>query len=317
MKKPADDDLVKNFIAHYKALVDRSPHLAVHNFRCENSDYSDQLNDSRNAYVCFNGYDLQDCYYNYDSRWNKDCADLSYSNKCQFCYDCIDCEDCYNSNFIQDCERCSDCSYCYDCFSCQDCFGCVGLRRAKYNIFNVSCSKTDYPKKLKEAKTLSEKDIRSKMEELRLKHPHVAMRSRNSEHVLGNYIFNSKEAYYAFKSHKLEDSHYVYNSRALKDCVDVGMTFKSELIYEAIEDTDNYNCNFLYWCANCRDCEYIMYCFDCTDCFGCFNLKRKKYHILDQPYEKKEYFELVAKIKAVLRENNQYNNFLPDIIRKN
>src|SRR3989338_5236043 len=121
-------ELAENFPALYQELIQSLPHLSVHNFRCENSDYSDQLNDSRNAYVCFNGYGIQDCYYTYDSRWNKNCADLSYTNNCELCYSCIDCENCYNCDFMQDSERCTDCKFCYDCASCQNSFGCVGLR---------------------------------------------------------------------------------------------------------------------------------------------------------------------------------------------
>lgn len=92
------------------------------------------------------------------------------------------------------------------------------------------------------------------------------------------------------------------------------MTLRSELTYEAVEDNMNYNSNFLYWCADLNNCEYMMYCFNCDDCFGCFNLKRQKYCILNKPFEKEEYFSLVQKIKENLRQQQQYKNFLPDII---
>lgn len=314
---PADErNIAENFVQLYKELIDGQPHLAVHNFRCENSDYSDQLNDSRNAYLAFNGYDIQDCYFTYDSRWDKDCADLSFSNKCELSYECIDCEECYNCNYMQDCERCADCLYCYDCMSCKNCFGCVGLRRAEFHIFNKKYSKMDYEARLAEVIKMPEREIRAEMEKLRLKHPHVAMHQRRSENCFGDYVFDSKNCNYGFKLHNCEDCLYTYNSGKLKDCLDVGMLFKSELLYEVIEATDNYNCNFIYWCANCRNCEYVMYCFDCEDCFGCFNLKRKKYHILNKPYEREEYFTLVAKIKNALREQGKYMNFLPDITHR-
>lgn len=307
-------DLSKNFIQLYKELVDSSPHLAVHNFRCDNSDYSDQLNDSRNAYICFNGYEIQDCYYTYDSRWNKDSADLSFSNKCELCYECVDSDECYSCDFCQDCERCTNCVNCFDCLGCTDCFGCVGLRRKDKCVFNEEYDAAGYAAKLKEAQGMSPDDVRAKIEKLRLKWPHVAMRSRRTDNVFGNYLFDSKDTYYGFKGHDLEDCSYVYESQGLKDCVDCGTQFKSELIYEAIEATDNYNCNFMYWCANCRDCEYIMYCFDCKNCFGCFNLKRKQYCILNEVYEKEEYERLVGEIKAELRERGEYGNFLVDVV---
>ncbi|KKU79983.1 MAG: Caib/baif family protein, partial [Candidatus Peregrinibacteria bacterium GW2011_GWA2_47_7] len=186
------DDIVNDFVGCYKKLIEHSPHLAVHNFRCENSDYSDQLSDSRNSYLCFQGDGIEDCYYTHDSRWDKTCSDLSYSNKCELCYECIDSEECYDCNFLQDCERCTECSYCYDCASCQNCFGCVGLRRAEFHIFNVKYSKEEYVQKLPRVRALSDEAIRVEIEKLRLKHPHVAMHTRRSENCFGDYIYDSK-----------------------------------------------------------------------------------------------------------------------------
>lgn len=307
------DEIVKNFVKIYRELIKAQPHLAVHNFRCENSDYSDQLVDSKNAYLCFNGYGLEDCYYLCDSRWSKNSVDLTYSNKCELCYDCLDCDECYNCHFMQDCERCTDSEYCYDCFSSKNLFGCVGLRNKQFYIFNQQYKKEEYEKKLEEAKKLPLEKVVNWMEKLRLKTPQVAMRVRRSENSFGNYIFDSRDVDHGFNVHSVQDGVHITDSQMLKDCADVDMTFKSELLYEAIEDTDNYNCNFMYWCANCHDCEYIMYCFDCKNCFGCFNLKWKNFCILNEQYEEKEYFELVDAIKEELRREGSYVNFLPEV----
>lgn len=311
--KFSEQNIIENFVECYKKLVYSLPHIGVHNFRCENSDYSDQLSDSRNAYLCFEGDGIEDCYYTYGSRWDKTCSDLSYSNKCELCYECVDAEECYNGNFLQDCERCTDCSYCYDCASCQNCFGCVGLRRAEYHIFNVRYSKEDYEKKLIEVRKMLQEKIYAEMEKLRLKHPHVATHIRRSENCSGDYIFDSKNSQFIFKGHELEDCVYVNESKKLKDCVDLETAHRNELCYEAIENMDNYNSNFYYWCADMRNCEFMMYCFNTEECFGCFFLKRKKFHILNEPYEGKRYFEMVRKIKENLSKKNQYKNFLPDI----
>lgn len=304
---------MESFIEKYRKLIASLPHLAVHNFRCENSDYSDQLVDSKNAYLCFNGYGLEDCYYLCDSRWNKNCVDLTYCNKCELCYDCLDCDECYNCDFMQDCERCVDASYCYDCFGCKNCFACVGLRNKNFCIFNRAYPKEEYESRLAEAQKMDSESLKKTVEQQRLKLPQVAARIRRSECCTGNYIFDSKNANNGFNLHKIEDGLYLTDSQVLKDCMDADMTFKSELIYEAIEDTDNYNCNFLYWCANCKDCEYIMYCFDCEHCFGCFDLKWKKFCILNQQYQEKEYFEMVENLKKELKEKGQYINFLPEV----
>ena len=305
---------MKNFPAQYKTLIDSSPHLSTHNYMCTNCDYSDQLNECKNAYICFNGYGLEDCMYTFDSRWNRDCADLSYTNKCELCYNCVDTEDSYNCDYLQDCEHCTDCANCYDCFGCTNCFGCAGLRKKSHNIFNTQYEQSEYKKEREKAQQLTPKEIAAHLAALRLGAPVVAMRIRRSENCFGDYIFDSKNAYYAFKCHELEDCMYMYNSRGMKDSVDIGMMHKSELIYDSIEATENYNCNFIYWCANCTDCEYIMYCFNCDYCFGCFNLKHKKYHILNEPYKPAEYKAKVEEIKKALQANNNYRNFLPDII---
>lgn len=309
-------DIIQNFTQNYKALVDSLPHLAVHNFRCENSDYSDQLIDSKNAYLCFNGDSVEDCFFTYDSRWIKNCADLSFSNKSELCYELIDCEECYDCAFMQDCENCTSCMYCYDCFACKNCFGCVGLRRAEYQIFNIKYTKEEYEKKLQEVKKMSADQIHAEVEKLREKHPHVALHMPRSEDCFGDYVFDSKNSYNAFKVHELDDCINCSSCKSLQDCVDCDMTLNSQLLYEAVEDNWNYNCNFIYWSANLRDSEYMMYCFNCEDCFGCFNLKRKQFHILNKPYSKEDYFKTVAAIKENLRAQNKYKNFLPDILQK-
>lgn len=150
---PTPSEITQNFPQLYQTLIQKLPHLAVHNFQCENSDYSDQLNDSLNAYVCFNGYGLEDCFYNFDSRWNKNCMDFSHSNKCELCYHCIDTEECYDCDFLQDCEHCTNCSYCYDCFGCENCFGCVGLRKKKFHILNQPYPEKKYFELVNKIKT--------------------------------------------------------------------------------------------------------------------------------------------------------------------
>src|SRR3989338_6405339 len=170
----SQNELVSNFPQLYKELVTSLPHLATHNYTCENSDYSDQLNECKNAYLCFNGYGLEDCFHLRDSRWNKDCADLSYSNKSELCYECVDCSDCYNCNFCRDCENSRDLWHCYDCFSCSDCFGCVGLQRKEFYIFNQKYSKEEYRSMLPEVRKMTLNEMNQKVEALRAHYPHRA-----------------------------------------------------------------------------------------------------------------------------------------------
>ena len=44
-----------------------------------------------------------------------------------------------------------------------------------------------------------------------------------------------------------------------------------------------------------------MLCTDCNYCYGCVGLDRKEFHILNQPYSRREYFEIVKHLKEQWR----------------
>jgi hypothetical protein len=41
-------------------------------------------------------------------------------------------------------------------------------------------------------------------------------------------------------------------------------------------------------------------CADCTYCFGCVGLVKKEFHILNVPYPRTQYFEIVKRLTAEL-----------------
>lgn len=71
-------------------------------------------------------------------------------------------------------------------------------------------------------------------------------------------------------------------------------------------------------CTGCRDCTESSHCIDCERCsrsaqlvrcvdcvscnycFGCVGLSRKDFHILNQPYERGAYFEMVTRLQREL-----------------
>ena len=289
------------FFDDLKKLKESQPHLSVHVWKSENSDYCDQLDGCKNCYLCFNTRLTEDCMYAYDSRWDRDCTDVSYCNRCELCYDSVDLEGCYGCVGAQDCENCTDCWYSYDLRGCKYCFGCVGLRKKQFCVYNEQLSEEEYREKLP---GLVEEGVNiARYEGLQWETPRVALTALNQEGCFGNYIVGSKDSYYVFKVHDLEDCLYMYDSQEDKDCVDCCAFNKSELCYGCMENSMLYNSNFCYWCATCTDCEYMMYCFDCENCFGCFGLKYKKYCILNKQYGRDEYFEKVADIKAKMKED--------------
>ena len=57
----------------------------------------------------------------------------------------------------------------------------------------------------------------------------------------------------------------------------------------------------------CSDCTFGYNLYSCKNCFGCVYLKGKEYHILNQPYEKEEYFRTKEEIIQELKEKNMYS----------
>ena len=52
--------------------------------------------------------------------------------------------------------------------------------------------------------------------------------------------------------------------------------------------------------SNCANCSYVLKsrnCYGCVFCFGCEGLVNKEFHILNQRFPRKVYFELVGQLK--------------------
>ena len=78
------------------------------------------------------------------------------------------------------------------------------------------------------------------------------------------------------------------------------------------------DCTSCTHCSDCRDCHASSYCrqaHHCTDCsyvvrsshmkgcvfcFGCVGLVDREFHILNRPFPRKVYFELVAELEEAL-----------------
>ena len=57
-------------------------------------------------------------------------------------------------------------------------------------------------------------------------------------------------------------------------------------------------------CTACTGSAYLTMCRDmseCNYCFGCVGLGRKDFHILNEPFERTEYFKIVGELKKQLR----------------
>jgi len=52
-------------------------------------------------------------------------------------------------------------------------------------------------------------------------------------------------------------------------------------------------------CTDCSDSQYLIdcvQCSECTYCLGCVGLSRKEFHILNRPYDRKTYFQILKSL---------------------
>lgn len=283
-------------------------HLAIAS--CENCDYNVFLYASRNCYMCKGSSHLEECMYCSVSKKLKTGVDCSYTINSELCYECVDCDSCYNSNFCQDCKDTSDSEYCYDCNGCTNCFGCVGLRRAQYHIFNKPYTKEAYESKIAELKAYPE-IAAAEFEKLKLATPRRFIHGHGNEASTGDYMVSCKNCNFSFGAEQCQDCAYIYEEMfKCRDSVDLTHSHNSELCYESGTMDNNYNCDFMFWATNSRDSQYCYCVHGCENIFMSTYMQHKKFHILNQPYEEKAYFEKVAEIKNWLREKNLYGQNL-------
>ncbi|MBU0586847.1 hypothetical protein KJ780_05000, partial [Candidatus Micrarchaeota archaeon] len=109
----------------------------------------DNVNNSKNAYWCFDSNDLRDCRYVTNCMLaSKDSMDIHvWGDRMEKCYDSV-CVGAGAQNVFFSCYvgvDSSDVYYSYWCTrNCKNLFGCVGLTHKEYCIFNKQYSKEEY-----------------------------------------------------------------------------------------------------------------------------------------------------------------------------
>ena len=100
------------------------------------------------------------------------------------------------------------------------------------------------------------------------------------------------------------------DSTFLKDCRNVARSHYCSSCTDCTECTQSTELVGCIACSHCERCErcvgsaYLVRCIDCsgcTYCFGCVGLSKKDFHILNEPYERQEYFAMVSELRRALR----------------
>lgn len=301
------------FIEEFKHLQEKMPRIALVSSYSENSDYTNYAYKNKNCYLIFGGHYCEDVLYSQYPYRAKDCIDCDKITKCELCYECAFGSNLYNCNYLFNCFTCSDCEFGFDLVNCRDCFLCANLRNAQYCVGNKQFSKDQYFEEVKKLKQHSLGQLLEEIERIKQTVPHVHAVQKNCENCTGSFLENSKNCYCSFFCTDVEDCFYMgTNNDEVKnsmDCDCIGYD-PSELLYECVGNSGNFNCNFCNACWHNSDLEYCEMVFNSHDCFGCISRSHAEYEILNKKYSPEEYFKRVQEIKDELRAKNLYGKWL-------
>lgn len=312
-----DFDFSRNFFPQFKELIGDVPKMSIINNTPENSDYCNQTTWMKNSYLTYNSVFSEDCFY---SKWLSKCKDTMDCLKVydsEQCYECIDSHNCSKSFYLRECIDCHDCYLLKDCVWCKNCLGCVWLRNAEYQIFNIKYSKEEFQNKIIDLKNIiNDEKIIEEYRKLIEKIPHKYATIENSENCSWDNIYNSHNSQFCFDAVWWEELKFCYDVRIpTKTCYDCSIIWMNlELSYE--------NCASWIWANhilfndNCWQDVYEMYysqfcIYASNNCFGCVGLKWKSYCILNKQYTQEEYNKLVPKIIEHMQSTWEWWEFFP------
>jgi len=300
-------DFNRPFFEQFDELLHRVPLKNLNVVNGVNSDYSNNITEPKNCYLCFNAGYVEDCMYSHGMSDCRNCVDVSHLSKCETCYDsfwltsgtknigCNNCESCFNLWFSK------------NCVGCSDCLGCVGLRNKQYHIWNQPYSKEEYQAKLSDLKLGSYEGYQKtkvQAQEFWLKFPNKFLEGTHNTNVSGNYVSHSKNTKNSFlvrEGENVKFCQYLQEGKNEKDCYDWSVWGDNgQMMYECHGcGIGVQNVRFsLFIQENVHDVEYSMICSNgSSNLFGCVGLRKKQYCILNKQYTKEEYEAMVDKIR--------------------
>lgn len=281
----------------------------------ENSEYTNDTIKVKDCYFVFDSANSENVLYGEYLDQCKDSMECHDANKLELCYWFLNGANIFNVKFSYDTANCRDSWFLYKCDNCKNCYMCVGLSNKEYNFKNKQLTKEEYQKKLEEV-DLGDRDTFEKekntfyrMADEAVQHGEEVYFSENST---GNYITRCKKCFNTYNVVNCQDLRHTIGTAFSKDSMDIAFgCYESELCYECVRGSSNYNSKFVVGCQNSRDIEYCDNCFNCKNCFGCIGLKGKEYHVLNKEYSEEDYWKLIDKIKTSMLERGEYGQFFP------
>jgi len=108
-------------------------------------------------------------------------------------------------------------------------------------------------------------------------------------------VWSSKDCYLVRSLLECENLFYGYRNLRCKNSVDVVFCFDLDLCYSCLYCFKCYNVRCAFDARDSIESAFLYDCRNVQNCFMCWNLRNKRYHILNRPYSKEAYFEELKK----------------------
>jgi len=309
-----DYDPTKPFFEQLQELKNKVPRISLLNINSVNSDYGNNVEDSKNCYLIFAAQKNQDCMYGRLLYRNRFVIDCDFVQDSELCYECVDIRKSYRCMFSENCEASTDLIFCLDMRDCQNCIFSTNLRHKNYHLLNKQVSKEEYQKKKKEIFSSYNKLEETKGEFEKLKRDALVKFSHQvkCKNATGDYMYNCHDVAYGFDSEDGKNCKYIAEAEGTIDCYDINNTYyKPELCLDAMGSLQTYNIKHTVYVLYSSNIEYSDSLDNCDSCFGCVGLRKKKYCILNKKYSKEEYEKLKREIIENMKKDGVYGDFIP------
>ena len=129
--------------------------------------------------------------------------------------------------------------------------------------------------------------------------PHAALSSNYATMVnsdYSNWAGDCKNCYLVTDADYVEDSGYCSSIFKSKECYDSNTVAESELCYESFNVHKCYRTFYSVSCHESSDLWFSKGLVGCSHCFGCMDLRKKSYHIFNEPYSKDAYEQKMTEL---------------------
>ncbi len=98
-----------------------------------------------------------------------------------------------------------------------------------------------------------------------------------------------KNCYLCFNADYCENCSYLVRANTTKDTLDSLQIQNSELCYDSVLVNKSFRTFYSLDCDGSSDIYFSKQCVGCNHCFGCVGLRKKSYHIWNEPHSKEDY----------------------------